>query len=99
MGQEGFAVFVELVAQRAEEGADFLLPQLGRLDFLLANSGVFLGAGGEVLEAAFAVLDEHVGLANGPRLIVPIRAEEHGLCIGVEVVDLVSARPEMRFGF
>ena len=55
MGKEGFAVFVELAAQGAEEGPNLFLTLLAGLDFLLAGGGVFLGAGGEVLEAALVV--------------------------------------------
>ncbi len=58
-GEEFLAVFEELflggLAEGAEQFADFLLPLLAGLDFLLADGGVFLGAGGEVLEAAFVV--------------------------------------------
>ncbi len=55
MGKKGFAVFVELVSQGAEESANLFLPRFPGLDFLLSRGGVFLGAGGEVFEAALVV--------------------------------------------
>jgi hypothetical protein len=55
MVQEGFAVFPELVAEGVNEGADLFLTRFPSCDFLFADGGVFLGAGGEVLEAALVV--------------------------------------------
>jgi len=59
MGQEGFAVFEQaflcLFAEGDKKGTKCLLTFFSSGDFFFADGGVFLGAGGEVLESALVV--------------------------------------------
>ena len=43
-------------------------------------------------------LDQHVGLADGPGLVVPVLAEQVGIGVGVEVADVALGDREHAAG-